>query len=189
MHNYHDVNKTFPPAYRAENSGRPLLSWRVLILPYLEQDSLYREFHLDEPWDSQHNKKLIERMPAAYRSPGSKTAPGMTNYLTVRAPNAVFPGKDGVSSIRQITDGTSNTIMVVEASEQKAVAWTKPDDFEYNEADPLAGLLGLRPKGFLAALCDGSALLIPSSVEKETLRRLFVRDDGKPIPMPFGKAD
>jgi hypothetical protein len=188
MHNYHDVRKMFPPAYLADKNAKPLLSWRVLILPYLDQNSLYREFHLNEPWDSQHNKKLIERMPAAYRSPGSKTAPGMTNYLTVRAPNAVFPGKDGVS-IRQITDGTSNTIMVVEASDQKAVVWTKPDDFEYNDADPLlAGLIGLRPKGFLAALCDGSALLIPSSVEKETLRRLFVRNDGKPIPSPLGSA-
>jgi biotin carboxyl carrier protein len=188
MHEYHDVNKTFPPAYQADNSGKPLLSWRVLILPYLGQEALYREFHLTEPWDSEHNKKLIERMPAVYRSPGSKSAPTMTNYLTVHGPNTAFPGKDAIG-MAKIFDGTSNVIMVVEASDQKAVVWTKPDDFEYNEADPLAGLIGLRSDGFLAALCDGAAVLVPSSVEKEMLRRIFIRDDGLPVPHPIGKAD
>jgi uncharacterized lipoprotein NlpE involved in copper resistance len=188
IHNYFDVNRTCPPAYRAENSGRPLLSWRVLILPYLEQEALYRQFHLDEPWDSEHNKQLIECIPTVYRSPGSKAALGITNYLTVRGPNTIFPGKDAIS-FQDVTDGSCNTLMVVEVSDQKAVVWTKPDDFEYNESDPLAGLVGLRSEGFLAALCDRAVLLIPSSVEKETLRRLFVRNDGKPVPSSIGKAD
>jgi len=184
MHNYHDVHKTLPPAYRAENSGRPLLSWRVLILPYINQRALYEEFHLDEPWDSEHNKKLIERMPAVYRSPGSKAAPGMTNDLTVRGADTVFPGKDGVR-FRQITDGMSNTILVVEASDEKAVVWTKPDDFEYKEAEPLAGLVDRWSAGFLAAFCDGSVRSIAQSVDKETLTRLILRNDGKPVPAKF----
>jgi hypothetical protein len=184
MHNYHDLHQTLPPAYRAENSGRPLLSWRVLILPYIVQGALYREFHLDEPWDSQHNKKLIERIPAVYRSPGSKSAPGSTNYLTIRGPDTVFPGKNSVS-FRQITDGTSNTILVVEASDEKAVVWTKPDDFECNAADPLGGLTGLRAAGFLATFCDGSVRSIAQSVDKETLTRLILRNDGKPVPPKF----
>jgi hypothetical protein len=112
----------------------------------------------------------------------------MTNYLTVHGPNTAFPGKDAIG-MAKIFDGTSNVIMVVEASDQKAVVWTKPDDFEYNEADPLAGLIGLRSDGFLAALCDGAAVLVPSSVEKEMLRRIFIRDDGLPVPHPIGKAD
>ena len=188
MHNYHDAHRTFPPAYQADASGRPLLSWRVLILPYLGQDALYREFHLDEPWDSDHNKKLIERIPAVYQSPGTAAGSGKTNYLTVRGPNTVFPGKDCVG-FSDITDGAANTVLVVEASNQKAVVWTKPDDLEYNDADPAAGIMGLCRDGFLATLCDGSAIQIRSSLDSGAIRCLFLRNDGKPIPSPIGKAD
>ena len=72
MHNYHDQHKSFPPAYTVDKAGKPLLSWRVLILPYLEQNALYKEFHLDEPWDSPHNRTLIDRMPPTYRCPSEQ---------------------------------------------------------------------------------------------------------------------
>ena len=155
MHNYLDTNKTFPPAYSASKAGKPLLSWRVHILPYIEQDALYKQFHLDEPWDSAHNKALIERMPKIYRSPASNAAPGMTNYLTVRGKDTMFPGDKGIG-IADVPDGLSNTIMIVEASDKKAVIWTKPDDFEFNEKNPIDGLVGLWSQGFQAALGDGS---------------------------------
>jgi len=184
MFNYASTyNNSFPPAYRSNENGKPLLSWRVAILPFLEQDALYRQFHLDEPWDSEHNKKLLAQMPAFYRSPASPVSaakPGMTNYLTVRGKDTVFPGKEGIK-LNEITDGTSNTIMVVEASDANAVPWTKPDDFEYNEKDPAAGLGGLFPGGFNAAMCDGSVRFISSAIDTETLRRLFNRHDGQPV--------
>jgi hypothetical protein len=180
MHNYHDVNRAFPPAYVPSKDGKAQLSWRVLILPYIEQDALYKEFKLDEPWDSEHNKKLIERMPAIYRSPASQAAAGQTTYLTVRGRDTAFPGTRGIK-FTDITDGTSNTIMVVEASDKKAVPWTKPDDFERNEKDPKAGLMGAWPGGFLAALCDGSVRLIRESVDPKVLLNLFDRNDGNVI--------
>ena len=93
MHNYHARHKTFPPAYTVDKDGKPLLSWRVLILPYLEQDALYKEFHLDEPWDSEHNRALIDRMPTTYLCPGgsSKRADrGKTTYLTRAARRRSF---------------------------------------------------------------------------------------------------
>lgn len=72
MHNYNDTMGSFPPAATFGKDGKPLLSWRVLILPYIDQQELYKEFHLDEPWDSAHNKKLLERMPKTYLIPGQK---------------------------------------------------------------------------------------------------------------------
>jgi hypothetical protein len=184
MHMYHDTSGTFPPAYRAGKGGKPLLSWRVLILPFIEQDALYKEFHLDEPWDSEHNKKLIGRMPRIYLSPASQAVPGKTNYLTVRGPNTAFPGAQGIR-LADITDGTSNTIMVVEVPDRKAVIWTKPDDLEFNEKNPLDGLVGLWPGGFLAAFCDGSVRFISRSVDPTVLSNLFIRNDGNVIPSDF----
>jgi len=180
MHNHHDSYKGFPAAYSTDKQGKPLLSWRVKILPFVEQVALYNQFHLDEPWDSEHNKKLIPLMPPVYLAPGSTAGPGKTNYLTVRGPNTVFPGGKAVG-MAEITDGTSNTIMAVEVSDQKAVIWTKPDDFEYDEKNPVAGLVGLRPGGFNAAFCDGSVRFIAAGIDPETLKLLFTRNDGKVI--------
>ncbi|MBN1394717.1 MAG: DUF1559 domain-containing protein [Pirellulales bacterium] len=182
MLNYAAANRAFPPAYTVDKDGKPLLSWRVLILPYLESNNLITEFHLDEPWDSEHNKKLIEKMPECYKSPTSKVADqGKTNYLTVRGERTIFPGKDP-TGFAQIRDGTSNTIMTVEVSDDKAVIWTKPDDFEYDEKDPIKGLIGLWPDGFHAGLADGSVFFIRSSIDRKVLRLLFIRDDGEFIP-------
>jgi hypothetical protein len=180
MHNYHDAYKTFPPAFKADKDGKPLLSWRVLILPLLEQDILFRQFHLDEPWDSEHNKALLDKMPGVYRSPGSKAGAGMTNYLTVRSEKTIFSGSKG-ARIADIRDGTSNTIMLVEASDEKAVPWTKPDDFEYDENEPIKGLVGLQENGFLALMADGSVRLIGNSINPSLLNALFTRNSGEPI--------
>ena len=184
MHNHHDSFKGFPAAYSTDKEGKPLLSWRVKILPFLEAKALYDQFHLDEPWDSEHNKKLIPLMPPVYMAPGSIAGPGKTNYLTVRGPNTVFPGGKGVS-FADIRDGTSNTIMAVEVSDQKAVIWTKPDDFEYDEKNPVAGLVGLRPGGFNAAFCDGSVRFLSAGIDPETLKLLFTRNDGKVVGGAF----
>lgn len=152
----------------------------MAILPFIEQDALYKQFHMDEPWDSENNKKLLAAMPTIYRHPASTAAPGMTNYVTVRGKDTAFPGKDGIK-IADITDGTSNTIMAVEACDAKAVPWTKPDDVTYDEKNPVAGLGGLFPGGFNAAFCDGSVRFISSAIDTETLRRLFNRHDGEVI--------
>ena len=192
MHNYHDVYKALPPAYGVDKSGKPLLSWRVYILPFIEQQTLYKQFHLDEPWDSEHNRTLIERMPQVYLSPNSVAGPGKTIYLGNAGKDGVFVPASGSAqehprglSFAKITDGTSNTIMVVEAGNAAAVTWTKPDDFVPRADNPLQGLIGTRPGGFLALLCDGSVRFISESIDKNTLKALFTAGGGEAVTADY----
>lgn len=180
MHNYHDSMNAFPPAYSADKEGKPLLSWRVHILPYIEEKELYDQFRLDEPWDSEHNKKLIEKMPAIYRSPNSAAEAGKTNYLTIRGKNTVFSGAKG-GKMRDIVDGTSNTIVLIESPDAAAVPWTKPDDFEFDPENPAKGLFGMRPGAVIAGFGDGSVRTIPESIDPEILKALFEQNDGKAV--------
>src|SRR5271157_1002785 len=183
MHNYHDRHKTFPPAYTVDKAGKPLLSWRVLILPYLEQEALYKEFHLDEPWDSEHNRTLIDRMPPTYRCPNgsSKRADlGKTTYLTPRGKATIFPGSEGIK-MQKITDGTSNTIFVVDAGNERAVTWTKPDDWDVDPRLDLKGIFGHHPGGTPFSFADGSVRFIKETVDPKTLEMLITRDGGEVI--------
>jgi hypothetical protein len=187
MHTYHIEHKSFPPPALVDGNGKPLLSWRVALLPYLEENykELYGEFHLDEPWDSEHNKPLIAKMPAIYRCPRSaKADDGMTVYQVPHGPSTVFAGPDGIP-IRKITDGTSNTIGVVEVDENHAVPWTKPEDWTFDPAEPAKGLGGHFPDQiFLCLFCDGSAHAIPTTAKKETLSALFTRNGGEIVEIP-----
>jgi hypothetical protein len=192
LHNHHDTFGTFPPAYTTNAEGKPLLSWRVAILPFIEQKALYDQFHLDEPWDSEHNKLLIAKMPTVFRSPNSNAKPGMTNYLVVGGPHGSIskPSELGSKTGRRLADfidGTANTIVVVEATDALAVEWTKPVEWIADEKDPIKGLLGMRPNGFLAGFVDGHVEFIMKSIEPEMLRRAFSRDDRSPITWPGEK--
>jgi hypothetical protein len=197
MHNYHDVYKALPAGYSADESKKPLLSWRVYVLPFLEQSALYEQFHLDEPWDSPHNRKLIAQMPAVYESPHSNADPGKTVYLGNAHQRGIFCppqrfGKGNFSAasgvgFRNITDGTSNTIMLVEVNDAAAVIWTKPGDFEPNADDPARGLRVL-PRGLtMIGLCDGSVFPVRLSLPADTWKALFTRD-GHEIVEDFWQA-
>jgi prepilin-type processing-associated H-X9-DG protein len=131
LHNYHDTNGAFPPAYLRDAKGKPMHSWRVLILPYTEEQSLYRKYNFNEPWDGPNNSKLAAQIPAVYRCPANvnNTAGNLeTHYFAVVAPEAGW-GK----SIRQFTDGSSKTIMVIEAT-GLGVNWMEPRDVTLDEA-------------------------------------------------------
>jgi hypothetical protein len=178
MHSYADKNEgRLPPQAVLGKDGKALLSWRVLILPYLEQDALYKEFHLDEAWDSPHNKKLLKKMPKVYAHPASPARRGETHFQAFVGNGAFFEGKRGLRFPADFPDGTSNTIMFVEAA--KAVPWTKPEDLPYNPKKPLPKLGGFFPGGFLAGLCDGSVRFVRNSVSTKTLRNAITRNDGE----------
>jgi hypothetical protein len=184
---YFDHHRSFPIATRGGKNVKgigPALSWRVSILPYVGEPNLYQQFKLDEPWDSEHNKKLIEKMPSIYKAPSSKTAADFkTVYLTPRGDNTAFPADRGLKHA-SIIDGTSKTIFVVEASDESAVIWTKPDDYEVDENSSMNGLVGLHQGGFLAAFGDNCVRFIPKETDSGMLKAMFTRNDGKQVEKP-----
>lgn len=162
--NYESANKAYPAQAIVDADGKPLLSWRVAILPYLEQQALYNQFRLDEPWDSEHNLKLAEIIPAPYLDPDPAIArqlkgPGYTTFLGVAGPGTIFDGKQG-TPIKAVTDGLSNTVFVVEVSPERAVPWTKPADWEVDFDKPFDGVERQDRQGFVCGFCDGSARYI-----------------------------
>ncbi len=154
-----------------------MLSWRVMILPFIEQQALYVQFHLDEPWDSEHNKKLLVMMPRTYASPhDEKTIQEHTTYYQAFVgEGTVLGGKKGIT-FRDITDGLSNTILIAEAS--KAVPWTKPEDIPYDADKPLPKLGLPGASGFQAVFCDGSVRVIANTVKPKVLHALITYNDG-----------
>jgi RNA polymerase sigma factor (sigma-70 family) len=178
MHKYHDDHRTFPPAALFSAKGKPLLSWRVLLLPYLGKEDLYKQFKLDEPWDSDHNKKLLEKMPDIYAPVLGKTKqPFATYYQALTGAGTGFEGKKGLRIPTDFPDGTSNTILIVEAGE--AVPWTKPVDLAYEPKKALPKLGGMFKDGFHVTLADGGARFVKRSISEKTLRNAITRNDGQ----------
>lgn len=185
VHDYASANEDrLPPAFIADKDGKALLSWRVVLLPYLGESKLYKEFKLEQPWDSEHNEKLLPRMPKVYALPGVTTKePHVTFYRVFFGPGTLFSKPDGqcAYTIGEIPDGTSNTIFAVEADER--VPWTKPDELSY---DPLMIIrlpkLGkLVPDQFLVVMMDGSVRWVSKKVSEKTLRSAIEPDDGQPL--------
>ena len=127
--NYEETNGHYPPAYVLGPDGKPWHSWRVLILPYIEESKLSEQYRFDEPWDGPNNRRLAEQMPKTYRF-HNRSAPGQstTNYLAVVGANTMWPGAEG-RKLADITDGTSNTVLIVE-NRGLGVNWMEPRDLE-----------------------------------------------------------
>jgi hypothetical protein len=195
MHTYHEAQGQFPPAALCDKGGRPLLSWRVLLLPYLDQGDLYQQFKLDEPWDSPHNLPLQEKMPSIYELPDGfrgSGEPHATIFQVFVGPGTAFEGCEGTNYKKDFPDGASNTLLIITAEE--AVPWTKPADLDYAPGRPLPAL-GVRlwlgtPNLFVStpwvglAFADGhSQCLDGRQVSEKTLRALITRN-GKDEPGP-----
>jgi RNA polymerase sigma factor (sigma-70 family) len=160
--------------------GRALLSWRVALLPFLEQDALFREFRLNEPWDSPHNKKLLAKMPKVFAPVGdaSNANQTSTHYQVFVGPGAGFEKHQAMRlKTADFADGTSYTIMVVEGS--KAVPWTKPEDIPFDPDEPLPELGGPFTDGILGAFFDGSVRTIRPDADEALLRAAITRNGGE----------
>lgn len=174
-HNYAEITRgQFPPVddpFFFDDQGRQNLSWRVWILPYLDQAPLFEKFKRDEPWDSPHNIKLLEHMPIAYQTPGVTKA-GHTSIMTFSGPGAPFiDGKPG-PKWRDIKDGEERTIFAIRAGADKAVPWTKPADIPLDSKDPIKGLGSFGPMTD-ALVFSGNVIQIPQTVSPWELLRLI----------------
>jgi hypothetical protein len=184
LYRYHQRHNNFPPAFSSSKDGKPLLSWRVLILPFLDENALYQEFHLDEPWDSPHNRALVAKMPAIYRCPfegHNIAAEGKTRYLAPRGTGTIMRGGEPVG-FRIITDGASNTILVIDGRDDQAVAWTEPRDMEVDP--PLAVEQFLKTpshRGWVSLFADGAVRTLGGSIAPATFRALLTFAGGEVI--------
>jgi Protein of unknown function (DUF1559) len=162
--------------------GTPLLSWRVHLLPFLGEEKLYKEFHLDEPWDSEHNKTLIARMPRVYRTPG-QPFDGNTYYLIPTGAGTVFEESEGPKP-GSITDPKGATILVVETFDQRGAPWTKPADLKFDRADPGANITHLAKMKFQALFADGTAKVVDQK-KHPNLLPFFSPAGGEEVPEGF----
>jgi prepilin-type processing-associated H-X9-DG protein len=185
MHNMHDTYGAFPSAAPRFSPNAPAdpkkrLSWRVHLLPYMEQNQLYQQFKLDEPWDSPANKKAAEHMPKFYADPRADAPPGMTYYKVFTGKDAMFDLTDKGRKIDSITDGTSNTIMVVAGGDP--VPWTKPEDIEFDPTKNLPDLGKAFGGGINVAMADGSVRFLQlAGIKPETLKAMITPAGGEII--------
>lgn len=174
VHNYASANQDKLVRNVADKDGKHLLSWRVELLPYLEEDQIYKLIRRDEPWDSPDNMKVLEKMPKVFESPRAKTRKGYTVYQG-------FSGFGVIGSrynIGGIPDGTANTIWCAEVT--AAVPWTKPVDLPFDpqkDVPKFGKAFGEKP---LAALCDGSVRYIDlKKISEKTLKNAITPDEGE----------
>ncbi|MCA9008917.1 MAG: DUF1559 domain-containing protein [Planctomycetaceae bacterium] len=178
MHILHDTYGRFPDDDGLDDENKGNLSWRVYMLPFLDQADLYNQFHLDEPWDSDHNKTLIEMMPEIFQSPGV-TEKGKTSVHVFTGEGSPFADDKG-PGIRDITDGTSNTIMMVLTGADKADVWTKPGGLDFDPENPVKAL-GKIDGQFLVGLMDGSVRPLPVEIEPAVLASLITAAGGEVV--------
>lgn len=181
LHNYHDVNKSFPPAVVTDANGKPLFSGRVLLLPYIEQQALYNQFDQTQSWDSPRNLPVSLTALRVFMDPSaSSERAGQTDYLFVSGTGTLFEGDKG-TQMSQVLDGTSNTMAIVEVK-GSGVSWAQPSDLEISQ--PMTLPAGNHPGGNVIGMADGSVRFMSKNVAPTTIRELATRASGQAVAVP-----
>jgi hypothetical protein len=178
---HHDVFQFLPEAAIFDSAKKPLLSWRVQLLPFLGYEKLYEQFKLDEPWDSDRNRPLLDKMPAIYRN---ESVPDRTRTTLqfFTGDGSMFAG--GKFGFRDISDGGWNTILAIQTPPDRAVPWTKPEDVRFVPADPLSPLGSTPDGGLWVVTFDGEVYNLPQNFPAEKWRRLISPRDGEAVQLP-----
>ena len=181
MLNFESATKAFPPQYQTVDD-KPMLSWRVLILPYLDEAQLYQKFRLDEPWNSEHNLKLVNQMPVCYQDadPGSteNNFTGKTIFQVAAGKGLVFDGTQK-TKFKDLIDGSSNTLLIATVAPKNAVPWTQPRDWNVDLKRPTSKLVYPGRKTVETVRCDGSTHSVPLTKSVGYWRKLLMIADGE----------
>ncbi len=187
LHAYQSEYRALPPAYIQNRHGKRLHSWRVLLLPFLGHDELYKEYQMDEPWDGPHNRKLALRIPDIYRCPANGMSATSTSYVAIVGSLTGWP-EHYSTTFGEITDGLANTIAIAETKDLD-INWMEPRDITYEQAaaginpESVAGISSLHKKdgrrGANIAMFDKSAHFFYNEVERGVLRSLLSARGGQ----------
>jgi hypothetical protein len=181
---FESANKRLPPAATVDGQGRPLLSWRVAILPYLDQAELYRRFRQDEPWDSPHNRELVPLMPDIFADPDPAirraVGAGKTTFQVPFGPETMFYNNEG-TKYSEVKDGSSQTILMVEVVPERAVEWTRPADWQVDLNNPLDGVRRADRDTFATGWADSHAEVFLNSIDAAWFRAFLTRAGGEVI--------
>ena len=188
MLNYESANGHFPPAYIADENGKPMHSWRVLILPFIEQNSLFERYSMDEPWNGPNNRQLEKEISAVYQCPSHNRNGNSfdTSYCVVTGPGTMFDD-DQAATFDDITDGASKTIVIMEVSRTQ-IHWMEPRDLTMNEALSEFGKnaeasesdSSNHPGVHVVAFVDGSGRTIERTIDQAELQSMFLIADEAP---------
>jgi prepilin-type processing-associated H-X9-DG protein len=182
LHIYHDQFNCFPPSVVTDANGQPLYSGRVLLLPYLEQNELYKQFDLNQAWDSPANQAVSQTMLKVFMDPSSpdQTTPGKTDFLFVTGKGTIFETGQ-YTKLFEVTDGTSNTIVVVE-TRNSGIRWAEPKDLDLSQ--PMALPAGNHPGGHMVLFADGSVRFLSKAAGAQTIRDAATKAGGEVFNLP-----
>lgn len=185
MQQYETTYGCFPPAYIADKNGKPMHSWRVLLLPHLGYQDLYDRYRFDEPWDSPRNTRVTNLTIGLFQCPAQPAnKQPTTNYMMVVGPHTISNGRESRKST-EITDGLKETIMLVEVADS-VVWWAEPEDLRFDAINfTINGgkrqeISSYHPGGANAAYCDGSVRFLKDSLNPQLVKAMVTIDESEP---------
>ncbi|MEP0430698.1 DUF1559 domain-containing protein [Rhodopirellula bahusiensis] len=183
MHNHHSAYRELPLSAIVDDDGNPLLSWRVALLPFMDEQELYNQFKLDEPWDSDHNLPLAQQIPSVYQPLRKPVEPGHTIYQAVVGDSIGLKPMQR-TGFREFLDGLSNSVFILETNADQAVLWTKPEDLNIDLDNPLKGLGSAWQGGFHVGMGDGAVKFITEEIDPDLFRKMLTRAGREVVDIP-----